>query len=331
MNIMNIMNKNTLVNSFKIITAACAAVLTAQALQLEFAISAGIVAILTIQPTKRETINTALGRLYAFAVAILIAFFSFKMLGFTVQAFFLYLLVFIVVCQIFKWYSAMAMNSVLISHFITLGAMDKTAVANEVLIFFIGVGIGILANMHLKKRSAYMEQLIQETDAQIIKILARMSERILDKDISDYNGECFRVLEKRIDDAKRVAEENYNNQLDTRDTFDMEYIAMREKQYMVLYQMYKNVRRLDTSPITAGTISAFLKKVSEVFEKGNDGRELLEEFAKMDLYMDDQPLPVNREEFEDRARLFALMREMEEFIYIKANFAQNVTKISKNL
>lgn len=325
------MRKSVILNSFKIITAAICAILLAQASQLNFAISAGIVAILTIQPTKRETINTALGRLYAFAAAMVIALVSFRLLGLTVTAFFVYLTVFILVCQIFKWYSAMTMNSVLISHFVTLQTMSLGAVVNEVLIFVIGVGMGILANLHLHKRVDYIEHLTKETDAQIVKILFRMSERVLNKDISDYNGDCFQILERRIDEAKGVAWENYNNQLNKADTFDMEYIAMREKQCMVLYEMYKNVRSLDTSPITAGKISAFLKNLSEVFAKTNDGRELMEQFAGMDLYMKSQPLPVERKEFEDRARLFGLMRSIEEFIHIKVDFAQRVAENGKDL
>ena len=315
--------KNILTNSIKIVLAAIVAILIAQALKLEFAVSAGIVAILTIQPTKRETIRTALGRLYAFVAAMVIAFVSFQMFGFTVPAFFVYLAVFILLCQIFKWYSAMAMNSVLISHFITLGAMNMETIANEVLIFVIGVGMGILANLHLRKRTKDMERLTKETDEQIVKILSRMSVRVLNKDISDYNGDCFKVLECRIDEAKRVARENFNNQLDDTDTFDMEYIAMRERQCMVLYEMYSYYFIIET-----GKISAFLKNVSEVFEKGNDCRALLEQFSQMDLYMDSQPLPVNREEFEDRARLFGLMRSIEEFLRIKIEFVDANTKPS---
>ncbi len=318
--------KNILTNTIKIVLAAIIAILIAQALRLEFAISAGIVAILTIQPTKRETISTAMGRLCAFMAAMGIAFVSFRVLGFTVPAFFVYLAVFIMLCQIFKWYSAMAMNSVLISHFITLGVMNVETIANEVLIFAIGVGMGILANMHLHKRADDMERMTEETDAQIVKILSRMSERVLNKDISDYNGECFKELEKRIDEAKRVARENFNNQLDDTDTFDMEYIAMREKQCMVLYEMYKNVRGLNTSPFTAAKISTFLQKTSVVFEKGNDCRELLEEFEQMDFYMKSQPLPTQREEFEDRARLFVLMRSMEEFLKIKLAFVEKANQ-----
>ena len=43
----------------------------------------------------------------------------------------------------------------------------------------------------------------------------------------------------------------------------------------------------------------------------------------MDVWMKSKPLPVERKEFEDRARLFALMRDMEEFIGIKVEFSEN--------
>ncbi len=316
------MYQNILVNSFKIIIAAIGAILLAQVLQLEFAISAGIVAVLTIQPTKRETLRTALARLYAFAAALLIAYVSFLLLGTTTAAFFLYFIVFILVCQIFKWYSAMAMNSVLISHFITVGVMDWGTVANELLIFVIGVGAGILANLHLHKRTAYAEQLMQEMDGQIVKILTRMAERVLDKDITDYNGDCFKVLVQQMNTARRVAEENYNNQWDVSDTFDMEYIGMRDKQRMVLYEMYKDARALDTSPITAQRISDFLRQIAEVFEKGNDCKDLMEAFLQMASEMKEQPMPKDRKEFEDRARLFGLLCSMEEFLQVKLEFAE---------
>ena len=43
-----------IINSIKIITATILAVLTAQLLKLDFAISAGIVAILSLQPIKKK-------------------------------------------------------------------------------------------------------------------------------------------------------------------------------------------------------------------------------------------------------------------------------------
>lgn len=315
-----------ILNTIKTAGAAAIAILTALCLNIEFAVSAGTIAILTIQPTKKETIRTAAGRLLAFGSALLIAYISFGLLGYTMDAFLVYLAVFVLICQIFGWYSAMAMNSVLVSHFLTFGNMGWEALSNEVLLFGIGVGAGIFANLHLRKNVDYIEELKTRTDDQIKKILRRMSERILDHDMADYNGECFVQLRDSIRKAGNAAEENYNNQFGSSDVYDREYIRMRDRQCQILYEMYKNVRTIETTPITAAGISKFLKEMSEVYHRDNTGEELLEHFLAMDQEMKTRPLPTERKEFEDRAMLFGLLRNIEEFLKLKMEFSEKYAK-----
>lgn len=304
--------------------AVMTAIELAMFLELDFSISAGIIAILTIQPTKRETIKTALLRLIAFIAALIIAFLCFAVLGVSKTGFVIYIIIYLLVCILFKWNNAITVNSVLVSHFVSLGVMDIYAVANEVLIFGIGVSIGIIANLHLHKKIYYIEEMKKATDEQIIYILGRMSKRIVNKNLPDYNGKCFDKLEKLLRVAKNLAEENYNNQFRKGDIFDIEYIAMRERQYIVLYEMYKDVSRLNSKPITAEKISRFFEDMADVFDKDNDGKALMKEFIEMDKYMKGQVLPTTRPEFEDRARLFNLMRRIEEFINIKMEFFERL-------
>lgn len=317
----NSINMFTMLNTVKIAGAAIAAICIAATLHLQFAISAGIVAILTIQPTKKETIKTAFARFLAFAAALLIALFCFELIGYKTKAFFVYLVLFVFLCQCFAWHSAIAMNSVLISHFLTFSHMSGSAIINEILIFVVGVGVGIIFNLHLHKRTNYMEEMREQTDRQIRNILHRMSVRIIDRDISDYNGECFQKLSVSIRNAKNIAEENFNNQFGSKDTFDREYIKMREKQVQVLYDMYKRVRSIQTKPMTAQVISDFLEEMANVFHRENTGVSLLEDFYEIDEAMKSKPLPVTREEFEDRAQLYTLLRDIEEFIKIKWDFS----------
>lgn len=312
--------KNILFNTVKITAASIISIMAAFALGLEFYVSAGIVTILSIQPTKKETLKTAICRLLAFLCALLIAAVCFGVLGITVQAFFVYLFVFIGVCLIFRWNSAMAMNSVLISHFLSVGNMSPKMIFNEVLIFVLGVGLGIFANMHLSKDKFAIEELREATDNQIKKILSRMSERILTHDLSDYNGECFEKLMDVLHKAQAMADTNYKNQFGD-DVFDREYLKMREKQCQILFEMYKNVKKLNTSPVQAKSISDFLKKISEEYHKDNTVDDLLVRFYEIDGAMKAEPLPVTRDEFEDRARLFSVLGLMEEFLKIKEVFA----------
>ena len=320
-------NKDVLIQAAKVVLAAVIAICFAEVLRLKYAVSAGVVAILSIQPTKTETVKTALGRFYAFISALLIAGISFGLLGVHLNAFFLFLALYILVCQIFGWHAAMAMNSVLISHFVSEGEMTFPTIMNEVLIFLIGVIAGIVANLHLHKRERYIRELEQSADEQIVKILSRMSERVVNMDISDYNGECFVVLEKMIRKAKDAAEVDYKNQFRKEDTYDMDYLKMRDEQCEVLFEMYKSARALSSSPATAKKISDFMALMAKSYARENDGTMLMKLFQEMDKDMKEQPLPVSREEFENRARLFSLMRYMEEFLQIKIDFAGKYGKL----
>ena len=74
----NLISRQKILNSAKMAVAAIGAVLAALALKLDFSVSAGIVEILSIQPTKKETIRTGLSRFYAFVSALFISFFCYK-------------------------------------------------------------------------------------------------------------------------------------------------------------------------------------------------------------------------------------------------------------
>ena len=312
--------KSIFANTIKITAAAVLAILCAQALKLDFAVSAGIVAILSVQPTKKETLRTALARLLAFAVALIISIALFNLLGFTIPVFFIYLAIFILVCQWRKWISAMAMDSVLISHFLSFGKTGPAEIKNEVLLFILGVGLGILVNLILHKKTDYIEELKNQTDGQIKLTLHRMALRIQNPDLADYDGTCFNSLNQSLFTAKKQAEENYNNQFSKKDTFDTRYLEMRENQTKILYEMYKAARNLHTVPATATLLSDFLEKVSTEYHKDNDVKALLEELADIHEKMKSVPLPQTRTEFEDRANLFILMERLKEFLQIKRNF-----------
>ena len=309
--------KQVITNTTKIFLAAMAAILAAELLSLDNSISAGIVAILTILPTKKETIRTAVSRFLAFVIALVIAAVSFYLFGFGLTGFLIYLAPFIFVCQIMGWASAMAMDSVIISHF---------HLGNEILIFVIGVGIGIAANLSLRKNEADMKRYRDEADEQIRSILRRMSERLPLEDKRDYNGDCFQHLDRAIFLAEEMARTNYANQFRKGDTFDLRYIDMRRRQRHVLMEMYKLIRRIHSNPPTLQRIADFLKQIADEYDARNDVRKLLADFAAMWQEMKETPLPVTREEFEDRARLFALMQDIEEFLQIKAEFYQEAVE-----
>ena len=301
-----------IVNSVKMIFAAIFSIFVAQLFNLDFAISAGIVAILTIQPSKRETFSTAIARFYGFVIAIVISFICFKIFGITTLGFFVYLAIYVFICQKFRWYSAIAMNSVLISHFLSIGVMNFQTIINESLILLIGVLFGILVNLHLHKNVKEMNSLKNLLTEQVQKIINRMSQRIIDQNLQNYDGKCFIQLNKDFYLAKEIADVNYKNQL-KKDDSDIKYLENLGNQIGILYEMYKRVKNIKTQPSTAKIISDFLQKVSEEYPIKNN-ELLLNEFNELWNEMKNRPLPQTRQEFEDRAELFTLLELIEEFL-----------------
>lgn len=312
------MNRKTeIITGLKITAAAVIALLIAELAGLEFSVSAGIVAILSVLPTKKETVRTAVDRFVAFAVALIIAALCFGFIGFNLPAFCVYLLLFIVYCRIFGFYSAMAMDSVLISHFLSTGRMDLDTILNEVLLFFIGTIMGILVNLTLRKDKKKTDELTLKTDEQIRHILNRASERIIDTDMEGYDGKCLVKLDKLLEKARKQALTDYKNDLIDPDDKDIRYIEMRIKQTEILKEIYRNVNEIRTTPDTAQIISEFLSKTADQYSRDNDVTDLILEAQNINSGFKDFPLPNTREEFEDRARLFVLMRSIEDFLEIK--------------
>ncbi len=309
--------KIEIIIGLKITAAAVIALLIAELAGLEFSVSAGIVAILSVLPTKKETVRTAIDRFVAFAVALIIAALCFGLIGFNLTAFCVYLLIFIVYCRIFGFYSAMAMDSVLISHFLSIGIMDLNSILNEVLLFFIGTMMGIIVNLTLRKDKKKTDELTLKTDEQIKHILIRASERVMDTDLTNYDGSCLIKLDKLLEKARKQALTDYKNDLIDPDDSDIRYIEMRKKQAEILSEIYRNVSELKTTPDTAKIISDFLVQIADEYDRENDVSGLLEECESINNGFKELPLPKTREEFEDRARLFVLMRSIGDFLEIK--------------
>lgn len=305
-----------------VLTASVAAMLTGMALGVENYISAGIVAILTIQPSNRETLKTAAIRLVAFICALLISAVTFNIAGFNIAGFTAYLVIYVALCIRFKWISAMAVNSVLISHFIGFGNMSVGPLINEALIFVLGVGMGIVVNILITRRKSSIRDLEMQADEQIRTILKRMADRIVNRDIEDYDGKCLVTLDRLIDKAIRAARQEHADKILDDSTYELEYIRMRGKQYEVLLEMYKKVSRLDTTPETAEHVALFMERVSAEYSRDNDVKDLIAALDRLEGYMKTQPLPDSRKEFEDRALLFALFIDLREFLEIKMEFAQ---------
>lgn len=312
--------KKHLIKSIKIALAAVLSIFLAEELGLESSVTAGIITILSIQETKRETLRTVLRRGGAYVFGLLAAALCFGLLGYTLPAFAVYLLVFAFGCMLVGLQEGITTATVLVSHIWAIGSMGLPVLLNETGLLVIGSGMGILVNLHLHSKDADFARLAEEVDEQMKEILRYMAEWLPNPARACDRVNRFSELEEAISKAEICAIANLNNSFRQRDTEDLDYIRMREKQAVVLKGIYQNIMQIAYLPKQAHMVSEFLGELEQAYHKYNTVTEYLDKLQALGEEMKREALPETREEFEARAILFYVLIQLEELLWIKRRF-----------
>lgn len=314
------MKHENIIKSIKIALAAVLAIAIAAELGLKFSATAGIITVLSIQNTKQETFKSAGNRTFAFLGALLLSGIVFYFLGFTLLGFALYLLLFSLLCLYAGWGEAIAMDSVLITHFLTEKSMSLHLIGNEAALFFIGTTVGVLVNLHLRKRGDEFQKLSDEVDQKAKAILNHMAHLLLIEDKSGFDLSCIASLREKIDLARACAFNNYNNAIWKKDTYEIDYIEMRQQQSIVLEGIYENIKNISLIPRQGEEVAKLLWNIEQNYHRYNTGEGLLQDLNLLLSDLKQHELPVSREEFEARAILFYILKQLERLIMLKRSF-----------
>lgn len=315
--------RSKLFKSFKIAIAALLAIVIAGELSLEYSATAGIITVLSIGNTKRETLLSAKNRGLAFVCALVLAALSFGMLGYNLVAFAVYLFLFAMLCFVADWREAIAMDSVLISHFLAQQSMGIHVLLNEIGLFLIGTILGILMNLHLRKKEEEFDRLAEEVDRQMKEVLHHMKHELKDdrdKSQKDCRENCLEELAQRIEQAKFCAVNNYNNAFFGADMGELDYIRMREQQSVVLQGIYENIKSINYLPEQAKRVANLLGEIEQGYHKNNTVEGLIQKLEQLLRAMKKENLPATREEFEARAILFYILMQLEKLLFIKRDY-----------
>lgn len=101
---------------------------------------------------------------------------------------------------------------------------------------------------------------------------------------------------------------------------EIRYIAMRQQQRRVLVQMTTDWAKLRQHPSQEAEVRAFMGQVAQEYHLNNSVLSLIEALHALLRQMQEQPLPKAREEFENRALLYGILRRMEDFLMLKRTF-----------
>lgn len=303
------------------------AIIIASRFNLLYSVTAGIITLLTIQNTRKETLEIALKRVAAFIVAMLLAYASYRFFGFTTIAFGVFVFFFVALANLLRIQVGITMNAVLVTHFLVEQRMDFPLIVNEALILLIGMSIGVLVNLimmsnieEIKKEQKIVEDRMKET----INCMARMLRRRQDCGYVQAQREQIDLinLEALIDRLLDKAYEEAGNNLLSETRYRISYLEMRKLQLDILSDIRKSIEDIHDVLPQGIELSDYMKKMSDEFTEENNVKTLLEELDALYEYFRREELPKTRNEFENRAILFNISRDLESFLEIKRTFVE---------
>jgi len=298
------------------------AVICAQALHLDFAVSAGIIAMLNMLDSKKESARVAWRRVYSSVAGLLLAVLIFSLFGYETINLALFLLLFIPLAMRFKAPEGIIVNTVLASHLLTYHSISTQILINEFTLVLVGALTALLVNLHMPNQENELKNMQVDVEQKIRAILWTMSLNI--RNLCNIHDEepSMIELETLIKEAKKLSYTYMNNHFLNENTYYLEYFQMRLTQLYRLMYMREHLDMVFVNQGEAMILSTFTGRLAYEYDEGNDGKSLLIRLKDIREELQSSELPKSRLEFENRAALFQYLNDLEEFVSLKVRFSE---------
>ena len=305
----------------KVIVSAFVALLVAQALNLSTPSAAAIIAILSVMDTKKVSLAATGQRLAAAVLALVIGMGIFAIFGFNVMSFGLYLLCYIPLAYVLKVDIGVAPSTVLVIHLWTQQQLTSSLFVNELLLVTIGAGVAILLNWYMPSYRQEIERVREEIEDKMREVLLKMS-GFLTIGNGKNDGEVLQLLKEKLSEAREYVRLEAENHLTKEVTYDYQYFEMRRDQSKLLEIMAANLNEFRWDGEEMAILSEMFKQTAQQLAEQNTASQLIDDIEELLEQFRERPLPQTRREFEKRAQLYQLLRDLKRFVQLKVDFFQ---------
>ena len=305
----------------KVIVSAFVALLVAQALNLSTPSAAAIIAILSVMDTKKVSLAATGQRLAAAVLALVIGMGIFAIFGFDVISFGLYLLCYITLAYLLKVDIGVAPSTVLVIHLWTQQQLTFSLFVNELLLVTIGAGVAILLNWYMPSYRQEIERVREEIEDKMREVLLKMS-GFLTIGNGKNDGEVLQLLKEKLSEARSYVRLEAENHLTKEVTYDYQYFEMRRDQSKLLEIMAANLNEFRWDGEEMAILSEMFKQTAQQLAEQNTASQLIDDIEDLLEQFRERTLPQTRREFEKRAQLYQLLRDLKRFVQLKVDFFQ---------
>ncbi|TFJ93732.1 aromatic acid exporter family protein [Lentibacillus salicampi] len=298
------------------------AISIAQVLGLANFVSAGILTILCIQPSRKRSVMSAWHRFLACVVAALFSMVFFELFGYHPIVIGIMLAFFIPVTVLLKVTPGIATSSVIILNLYSAEYISFTFLTEQFLIIIIGIGTALLLNLYMPSMENQLKQKQDELEHNFQIILNEIALYIRNKN-ENWDGKELRICEEVLQDAMDLVLLDKENHLLRNEHPYRDYFQMRGKQLELLERMLPLVSKLPNRDAISLKIARFFENLGDNVHPGNTASFYLDELEELRRTFDREKLPETQEEFETRANLFRLLHDIEDYLLLKKKFKKS--------
>lgn len=303
----------------------------AHLLNLDYGVNTAIVVILSLQNTKRKSLNLAGVRILASAIALFLAKLTFTVFGFGPLSFSIYLLVFIPLVVRLKLNEGLVPSSVLVSHLLASNSVSFASLANEFAQMVIGASIALVLNIYIPGLESHLINDLAAIKRIKYRILEDMKKSLLKEDDPGLRLELLDEMSQRISLAnERVMNEsgeNFNRGFD----YHLRYLKMEYDQLESLRFMSRSVNSLSGYSQLSILASDVTEKAIIQLQSTRMDKEKIHEIKSILEALAEPTQQSSLEEFQGRATAFQYLNDLIRLLDTRTDFVSSLTFSDRKL
>lgn len=298
----------------------------AEKMNLQFATSVGTITLLTLVMTKWDTVRLSVYRILSFGISVLLAGVLFQTIRSEWVAYGAYIFLVFLICTFLDWKAVISVNAVIGTHFLVERDFSYAFIRNEFLLVLTGITIALVLNLFHGNRS-HQDHIIKnmrQTEQDLQMILGELAAYLDDQRMQRDVWADLRLLEEQL--HHRIAEsyEYQDNTFSAHPEYYINYFEMRMGQCQVLHSLHSEMRKIRKIPKQAKIVSQYIVYLIAYVTEINVPTEQMKALDEIFKHMENEPLPTSREEFENRALLYHVLMDLEEFLILKKRFVESL-------
>lgn len=288
-------------------------VFIAQSLGLQYFTAAGILTLLCIQKSRKQSFQAALSRLFACLISLFASTLLFEAIGYGAYTFLVLLLFFIPLTVSLGIHQGIASSIVIVMHVYMHGQWEWSFFLNEICVILIGLGVALAVNWYMPSIDKELNRHKDQVDGLIAAILKEIS-LYLKEGQTSWDGNELLLLGDTLRKASELAVLDDENSLHRKDNSYRHYFGLKRRQYEILDRMLPAVSGISIQMEQGHRIGELIEEMNAHMSGGIPSPHLGEKLRSIREFHKLLPMPVTRDEFENRASLYAVANELERFI-----------------